>query len=108
MTDPPRTGRRRLLAPDRRQAIAFLLAFFLGLGGLALAGRAAASVNQFDRFVRFHRFLNPETFFYPTASEVVALARASAGPDQTIVIVGGNSIVYGAGQGADRIWTAEL
>jgi hypothetical protein len=107
-TDPPRTGPRRLWIPDRGQAAAFLVAFAIGLGALALAGRAAASVNHFERFVRFHRYLNPETSFYPTASEVIALARASARPDQTLIIVGGNSIVFGSGQPNADVWSREL
>ena len=39
---------------------------------------------------------DPSTFFYPTASEVVALARASARLDQIPVVVGGSSITMTA------------
>src|SRR5690242_14652418 len=96
---------RRLLVTDRWTAATFLASLILGLVGLSIAGRVSASQNQFVEFIRFHRYVNPETFFYPTASEVVAVARAGARSDQVLVIIGGSSIMFGAGQGVDELWT---
>ena len=86
---------RGLLVLDRWSVTAYLVSFVVGLVALAWAGRMAAGVNQFEGFRRFHENMNPLSFFYPTASEVVALARESAGAGQTPVIVGGSSITYG-------------
>jgi hypothetical protein len=99
---------RSLLVLDRWSVTAFLVSLTVGMVGLSLAGRTAAGVNHFGGFIRLHRYISPESFFFPTASEIVALARATAAPDQTLVIVGGNSIVHGAGQGARELWTGEL
>jgi hypothetical protein len=99
---------RGLLVLDRWSVTAYLVSFVVGLVALAWAGRMAAGVNQFEGFRRFHENMNPLSFFYPTASEVVALARESAGAGQTPVIVGGSSITYGWGQGENEIWTQAL
>jgi hypothetical protein len=58
-------------------------------------------------FERFHRYVNPQTCFYPTASQVRATARAALHPDRIAVIVGGNSVLNGAGQGLP-LWTVRL
>ncbi len=73
-----------------------------------LAGRVGSQRNLFDRFERFHLYLNPSTYFYPTASQVRALGAARLEPDRIAVIVGGNSILYGVGQSEAEVWTREL
>jgi hypothetical protein len=78
-------------------------AAFLGccLGGLWSRGQ------PYTGFERFHRYINPQTHFYPTASQVRATARATLKPERIVVIVGGNSVLNGAGQGLP-LWTARL
>jgi hypothetical protein len=98
---------RRLLAPDRRCAIAFFVTFFLGLAALSWSGRALSAV-PLEGVARFHRFINADTFFYPTLAQVIALARLAATDQQTLVIVGGNSVMYGAAQGPLEVWTSAL
>jgi lysophospholipase L1-like esterase len=96
-------------APSKRaKSCAFFVAFLAGLVALSLAGRFVSSINIFDHFERFHIFLTPATLFAPTASEVTALARDSARPDQALVIIGGSSILQGAGQGKEEVWTRYL
>jgi hypothetical protein len=93
---------------DRVGTAAYVTSFVVGMAALSLMGRLAASEDPFVGFVRFHHYLNPETFFYPTASQVIAIARESAPPDQILVIIGGSSIMYGAGQGSAEVWTDTL
>ncbi len=92
----------------RPHAPAFVCGLVVGLVLLSLAGRAAAGVDQFASVARFHLYLNPATLFYPTANQVVAHARAAARDDQTLVIVGGSSTMFGAGQGGAELWTDVL
>jgi hypothetical protein len=87
---------------------AYFAGLVIGLLALSLIGMLTTRINQFSSFTRFHRYLNPETYFYPTASQVVALARDAAGPDQTAVIIGGSSIMFGSGQGENELWTNRL
>lgn len=92
----------------RPHAPAFVGGLVVGLVLLSLAGRATTGVDQFPGVSRFHLYLNPGTLFYPTANQVIAHARAAARADQTLVIVGGSSTMYGAGQGATELWTDVL
>jgi hypothetical protein len=68
----------------------------------------AVRQDRFENFNRFHTYLNPETLFYPTARQVRALARARLDPNKVTVIVGGSSVLYGAGQRAAELWTHRL
>lgn len=92
----------------RPHAPAFFCGLIVGLVLLSLAGRATAGVDQFAGVSRFHMYLNPATLFYPTANQVIAHARAAAREDQTLVIVGGSSVMFGAGQGAAELWSDVL
>jgi hypothetical protein len=80
-----------------------IAAAFLACCGLGFAGRSW----PYAGFERFHRYINPQTCFYPTASQVRATAKSSLPPDRIAVIVGGNSVLNGAGQGLP-LWTARL
>jgi len=99
---------RRLLVLDRPAALAYLASVAVGLVVLAAAGQMTSGHNLYRDFVRFHAYLSPQTLYYPTASQVVALARETGRPDQTLVIIGGSSIAYGAGQGTGDLWTRAL
>ena len=85
-----------------------LLGFILGLGLLSWAGRAVTKKDLHPDAVRFHPMIAPESQYEPTMSEMRAFVRARCRPDQILVIVGGNSILLGVGQPADRIWTKRL
>jgi hypothetical protein len=98
-----RRRRRRFLRPN---------AFFLGIAcsflTCCVAGRVVSRHNMFQDFERFHAYLNPTTYFYPTASQVLELGRAELPPDKIAVVIGGNSVLYGVGQTSDELWTRKL
>jgi hypothetical protein len=52
--------------------------------------------------------ISPEAMYEPTIGEMCAIVRARCRPDQVLVIVGGNSILLGVGQPADKMWTRQL
>jgi hypothetical protein len=83
---------------------------FLGIAAAFLACCILGYVSRgepYAGFERFHRYINPQTCFYPTASQVLATARAALPSDRIAVVVGGNSVLNGAGQGLP-LWTARL
>lgn len=85
-----------------------LAGFVLGLSLLAWAGRQVENKDLHPDAVRFHPMIAPESQYEPTMAEMRAFVRARCRPDQILVIVGGNSILLGVGQPADRIWTKRL
>ena len=94
---------RTRLAPST-----MLLGVVLGFGAFCLLGRRAAREDHLTPFVRFTQWTSPETKYYPTIGEMTSLVRARMKPGQILVIVGGNSVLRGVGQPADRIWTKAL
>ena len=87
----------------------FLLAgLILGLVACALTARIISHRGYHEKFTRFHVKISPEANYYPTLEEMCGIVRARCRPDQVLVIIGGNSILHGVGQPADRMWTVEL
>ena len=85
-----------------------LAGFGLGLGLMAWAGRTVIQRDLHPNAVRFHPMIAPDSQYEPTMGEMRAFVRARCRPDQILVIVGGNSILLGVGQPADRVWTKRL
>jgi lysophospholipase L1-like esterase len=85
-----------------------LLGFVAGLVLLAFAGRTVIQRDLHPTAVRFHPMIAPDSQYEPTMGEMRAFVRARCRPDQILVIVGGNSILLGVGQPADRVWTKRL
>ncbi len=85
-----------------------LLGFVAGLVLLAFAGRTVIRKDLHPTAVRFHPMIAPDSQYEPTMGEMRAFVRARCRPDQILVIVGGNSILLGVGQPADRVWTKRL
>ena len=81
--------------------VSLLLGFGLGLVLLVGLGRTTEQRDFHPKFTRFHPNMAPETLYYPTVAEMSAIVRRRCRPDQILVIVGGNSILYGVGQPAD-------
>jgi len=52
--------------------------------------------------------MSPETKYYPTVNEMMAMVRARVKPGQILVIVGGNSVLRGVGQPPAQVWTKHL
>src|SRR4051794_5766419 len=82
-----------------------VLASFLGC---CAAGAWYGHHNVYENFERFHPWIGQQTHHYPTASQVVALARSRLDRDKVAVIVGANSILYGSGQRAAVLWSKAL
>ena len=85
-----------------------LAGFVIGLGLMAWAGRTVIQRDLHPNDVRFHPMIAPDSQYEPTMGEMRAFVRARCRPDQILVIVGGNSILLGVGQPADRVWTKRL
>ena len=86
----------------------FLAGLVLGFILLGLLGRHLGSKDFHPDFVRFQSAISPEGNYYPTVDELVAIVRSRCRPDQTLVIVGGNSILLGVWQPVDEVWTKHL
>ena len=87
---------------------AFLVGLALGFALLTWAGYRAGKTNYHKDFVRFIQQDSPEGNYYPTVDELCAIVRERCRPDQTLVIVGGNSIFLGVWQPASDVWTNHL
>lgn len=86
----------------------FLAGLGLGLVLLAGLGRRAASADYHAGFTRFFPTISPEASYYPTVDEMCSIVRARCRPDQVLVIVGGNSVLYGVWQPAEVMWSKRL
>jgi hypothetical protein len=64
--------------------------------------------NPFHKVERFHKYLSPETLFYPTPGQLLELGREKLDPDKIAVIIGGSSRLHGTGQTAEQVWTRKL
>jgi hypothetical protein len=101
---PPSFNWMRVRLNSRAVLIGILIGFLL----CSMAGRFAASHNLYKNFLRFHCYICPTSLYYPTFSQLVSLAQDGLRSDQTLVIVGGDSILNGAGQQTERLWTRRL
>lgn len=90
--------------------IGVCLGFLAGFVGCCLLGRWTTHKDFYKHFLRLHPFLEQETSYYPTASQLVAVARAQcpATSDKTLVILGGNSVFNGSGQKHTELWSRVL
>ena len=102
-THPPAPAPRPFFKPWT-----LLLGFVAGLALLASAGRTVIKKDLHPGMVRFHPMIAPDSQYEPTMGEMRAFVRARCRPDQILVIVGGNSILLGVGQPADRVWTKRI
>jgi hypothetical protein len=102
MSDSP-TPSSRFFAPWT-----VILGFVLGLCFFAWLGRISTRHDWHRQFTRFHPMIAPESLYEPSVDEMCAIVRARCRQDQILVIVGGNSILLGVGQPADRMWTRRL
>jgi hypothetical protein len=94
---------QRFLAPSALLwgvASSFLLCCVLG--------RIASHHNYLRNVERFHKFLSPETLFYPTPAQLREWGRANLDPKKIAVIVAGSSRLHGTGQTPTQIWTRKL
>ncbi len=94
----------------RSTAMAVCLGVVVGFLGCCVLGRIAAKKDAFRNFVRLHPYLEPETAYYPTASQLVATVKAQCPPGakKTLVVIGGNSVFNGSGQKGPELWSRVL
>jgi len=92
----------------RLPTLVLLAGLAAGFGLAVLLGAAAEGYSKPDHFRRFHPFISPESLFYPTLSSLENLALARWHRGQTLVIIGGNSVLNGVGQPEDRLWSLRL
>lgn len=85
--------------------LAGILAGFLGA---TWQGHLAAGYSKPSRFGRFHQRISPDTAYYPPYAMLETLALARWHPGQTLVIIGGNSVLNGVGQPEDELWSQRL
>ena len=90
--------------------IALCLGVAVGFLGCSVVGRLWSRENIYQNYVRLHPFLEQETSYYPTSSQLAAIARAQCPPtsSKTLVILGGNSVFNGSGQKTDELWSRVL
>jgi hypothetical protein len=79
-----------------------------GFAAMCGLGRYVARVDYHPGFVRLTQWDSPEGKYYPTVDELIAIVRHQIKPGQILVVVGGNSVLRGVGQPADRIWSGRL
>ncbi len=79
-----------------------------GFAGLCLLGRHAARLDVHRNYSRFTQYTSPESKYYPTVNEMMAIVRSKIKPGQILVIVGGNSILRGVAQLPDQMWSKRL
>jgi hypothetical protein len=97
-----------LVDPSRFTPVAFFIGIALAFGLCSFAGRTVSKHNIYENFKRFHDYISPASLYYPTISQMVSIVNANSKPDQTIVIVGGNSVSFGLGQNEDQLWSDRL
>jgi hypothetical protein len=97
-----------LLHPGMLRVGPCLAGMVIGFLLCCIAGFAVGKTNLYENFHRFTDYTSPTTLFYPTVSQMVAMVNLQSTPDQTVVIIGGNSIFNGVGQRSSEIWTDRL
>ena len=73
-----------------------------------LLGKYLSGRNHHDDFQRFHPQINYLSLYHPTASETLAIAKPWMDQDKIIVVIGGDSVMFGSGQGARHAWSQQL
>jgi hypothetical protein len=87
----------------------FFIGLAVGLTALSWLGATVQSRYLVENFGRFHRLINVETGYYPTARQALAVARPQAPATPAIdVVIGGSSVFHGVSQHASLMWTRVL
>lgn len=104
MNQSAESGRWLYLVPTK----SFLVGVLLGFGLCVAAGHYLSRQAMFRSYLRIFPPLQPSTFFYPTANELVAYVERTVPKDKTLVLVGGSSYFRGLGQNPGELWTHDL
>jgi hypothetical protein len=85
-----------------------LIGIVVGFAIMSGLGRWAAHQRYHPNFVRLSPWASPATKYEPTVAELITIVRQQAKPGTILVICGGNSVFYGAGQPSAKVWTKYL
>lgn len=80
----------------------------VGFAACAWLGHAVGATNRFKNFERFTVHTDPQSNYQPSANQVRSLMRESVRRDQIAVVVAGDSVLFGSGQGREGAWTKRL
>lgn len=86
----------------------FFTGVLLGFVACCLAGYLCSKTNTFSNFHRFHVSINAHTVYYPSALQMINLIENSSKPDQIIVVIAGDSVLYGHGEKGANLWSDKL
>lgn len=86
----------------------FLCGLALGFASLSWLGWECGRTDYHPGYARIYPAISPETNYYPTLNEMLAIVRQRCRRDQILVIVGGNSILEGVWQPVADLWSAHL
>ena len=98
----------QLLHPKFLKVFPCVLGILIGFAACCISGAQVAKTNFYENFHRFTDYTNPTTLYYPTIAQMLAIVNAQSTTEQTVVIIGGNSIFNGIGQRSNEIWTDDL
>ncbi len=94
---------RLFLAPR-----AFFLGFLCAMVACSLAGRKLAQDGFYESFTRIGGTFQVDDTFLLSPAPMVRWIRAHCSRDRELVLVGGSSIMMGAGQPVRRLWSKRL
>ncbi len=97
-----------LVNPQRFTPIAFFVGVAVAFALCSFAGRVVSKHNIYHNFHRFHDYISPASLYYPTISQMISIVESQSKPEQTVVIVGGNSVFFGLGQNQEDLWSDKL
>jgi hypothetical protein len=86
----------------------FLLGILLGFIFCCIAGHFISHKARLNHFTRFYLAIEPQTLYYPTASELLQTVIHKVPKDKILVLIGGSSILRGDGQNPDELWSNRL
>ena len=89
--------KREFFAQDST-LIRFLSYFLFGVVMLSVIGNLAARQDIYVNATRFHQWISADSQHFPTALHVYSWSKSQIGENQKVVIVGGSSVMIGAGQ----------
>lgn len=86
----------------------FISGVLIGFMVCCYLGYLTTLKNQFGDIQRFGIFVGPQASFFPTVRQLLAVVKSRVKHGETLVIVGGSSILNGVGQSNEQLWTRRL
>ena len=87
----------------------FLLGVIFALVSLSIIGYFLSNKDDiFQNYSRSHLTISPETLFFPSAAQLITLSKKRLPEDKIAVIIGGSSVMRGAGQNEINLWSSKL